>query len=481
MTNFDAVVLGSGIGGLNCGALLARAGMKVLVLEQHSKIGGYAHNFKRKKFIFESGIHSVPMGPDGFVMHLLKILGVDSQVSAIKLPSMYRFSTPTQNDIIPSDYNEIIEFLYQRANSTSDVKNLMTSSQEFYDHFCMPLFNDEQQVVPEDISFMSQFHNKSYHDLLTSLISNKTLQTALFAQWPYAGISPKRCGALYSFAMFLIHHREGSYFCKGGFASLANALASAITSKGGSILTKKLVCGLKVENNQVTHVTTSDGCEYRTPMVVSNINPYQLHNSLIPEAARGRLVKRRLGNLSPSLSCVIVYLGLKKEFISMMDHTVNFWFESEDFEAIYNKINANDISSLNHLIMLRGIDEGDYPTLTLMYYTREDLSNDWHNFKKILAERMIQKLEELYPGIKEMIELVETGSPDTFSRYTMNTMGALYGFANVKDLYGEAKMPINTHIPNLFQTGHWGKPGGGIWNVMYNSYIASKMILKGNT
>jgi prolycopene isomerase len=92
---------------------------------------------------------------------------------------------------------------------------------------------------------------------------------------------------------------------------------------------------------------------------------------------------------------------------------------------------------------------------------------------------MIQKLEELHPGIKEMIELVEIGSPDTFNRYTLNTDGALYGFANVKDLYGEAKMPVTTHLPNLFQTGHWGKPGGGIWNVMYNSYIASKIILKG--
>ncbi len=481
MTNFDAVVLGSGIGGLNCGALLAHAGMKVLVLEQHSKIGGYAHSFKRKKFIFESGIHSVPMSSDGFVMHILKILGVDSQVSTIKLPSMYRFFTPTQNDIIPSDYHEINEFLNQRANSVSDVKKFTDSSQQFYDHICAPLFNYEEQFVPEDISFMSQFHNKSYYDHITSLISNKTLQTSLFAQWPYAGISPQNCGALYSFTMFLLHHREGSYFCKDGFSSLAKALASVITSRGGAVLTKKQVSGLKVENNRVTHVSTSDGNEYQTSMVVSNISPYQLHTSLIPENARGKLVKRRLGNLSPSVSCVVVYLGLKKEFLPMMDHTVNFWFESEDFETIYDKITANDISSLNHLIMLRGIDEGDYPTLTLMYFTRSDLSIDWHNFKQVMAERMIQKLEELHPGIKEMIELVETGSPETFDRYTMNTMGALYGFANVKDIYGEAKMPINTHIPNLFQTGHWGKPGGGIWNVMYNSYIASKIILKSTT
>ncbi|HEX2957382.1 MAG TPA: NAD(P)-binding protein [Chitinispirillaceae bacterium] len=239
MNHFDAVVLGSGIGGLNCGALLAHAGMKVLVLEQHSKIGGYAHSFKRKKFTFESGIHSVPMSSDGFVMHILKILGVDSQVSTIRLPSMYRYSTPSQSDIIPSDFQEITEYLYQRANSATDVKKLLDSSQLFYDHICAPLFNYEQQFVPEDINFMSQYHNRSYHDHVQSLISNRDLQTTLFAQWPYAGISPHRCGALYSFTMFLLHHREGSYFCKGGFSSLANALASVITSGGGGCTDKE--------------------------------------------------------------------------------------------------------------------------------------------------------------------------------------------------------------------------------------------------
>jgi len=114
--DFDAVVLGSGIGGLNCGAFLAHAGMKVLVLEQHSKIGGYAHNFKRKKFTFESGIHSVPMSSDGTIMHLLRILGVDSQVSTVELPSMYRFSTPALSVSVPSRQDEITDFLFKYGN-----------------------------------------------------------------------------------------------------------------------------------------------------------------------------------------------------------------------------------------------------------------------------------------------------------------------------------------------------------------------------
>ncbi len=475
--DFDAVVLGSGIGGLNCGAFLAHAGMKVLVLEQHSKIGGYAHNFKRKKFTFESGIHSVPMSSDGTIMHLLRILGVESQVSTVELPSMYRFSTPALSVSVPSRQDEITDFLFKYGNSRDEIKALLESEKTFHDHICAPILHFEKEYIPEDIQFVSQFHNRSYHDHITSLVSNRHLQTALFAQWPYAGISPEKCGALYSFTMLLLHKREGSHFCKGGFSSLANALSSVITSKGGMVLTKKTVSGLVVENGRVSHVETSDGTHYRTSHVVSNINPYDLHTSLLPQNARGKMVRRRLGNLNSSISCIIVYMGMSSRFSPMFSDTVNFWYESDNFESIYSKIETNDLSTINHLIMLRGIDEGDYPTLTLMYFVRSDMSNDWHTFKTVLADKMITKLEELYPGTKENIELTEIGSPDTFAHYTKNSNGALYGFANVKDIYGEAKLPINTHIPNLFQTGHWGKPGGGIWNVMYNSYTASKIIL----
>jgi prolycopene isomerase len=478
--NFDAVVLGSGIGGLNCGALLAHAGMKVLVLEQHSKIGGYAHSFKRKQFTFESGIHSVPMSSDGFIMHLLGILGVQSQVSTIELPSMYRFSTPELSYCMPSRSQDINDFLYQNSDSRGEVNALLDLAGKFYDHICAPVFKFEKEYIPEDTHFMAQFHNRSYYDHITSLVSNKKIQTTLLAQWPYAGISPEKCGALYSFTMFLVHRREGSHFCKGGFTSLANALSSVIIANGGMIQTKKLVSGLIVENNRVSHVQTSDGADYRTSLVVSNISPFHLHNTIIPESNRGKMIRRRLSNLNSSISSVIVYMGMNSRFTALMPDTVNFWYESDNFETIYDKIVANDLSTVNHLIMLRGIDEGDYPTLTLMYFVSPGLSNDWHNFKKTIADSMLKKLEELYPGIQEMIELIEIGSPETFDRYTMNTNGALYGFANVKDLYGEAKLPITTHLPNLFQTGHWGKPGGGIWNVMYNSYTASKIILKEN-
>jgi phytoene dehydrogenase-like protein len=91
--------------------------------------------------------------------------------------------------------------------------------------------------------------------------------------------------------------------------------------------------------------------------------------------------------------------------------------------------------------------------------------------------KMLEKADQIFPGLKENVEIMETGSPDTFERYTGNAGGALYGFENSSGIYAEARMPIRTHIGNLFQTGHWGRPGGGVWNVCVNGYSAAKIIL----
>lgn len=476
-SNFDTVIIGSGLGGLCCGALLAKSGMKVLVLEQHNNIGGYAHSFKRKNFKFESGIHSVPLGPDGTLMHILKVLDIDKKIVPIELSEMYNFDIPEGSFTIPSRTDEINVFLRTFCDKADDLKLLINEVDRFHKHICEPVFNYEKAFKPEEFSFVSQFHNYSYAEHLKSLLKSEKLYTMLAAQWPYSGISPEAGGALFSFTMFLLHYRDGSYFCKGGFSALAQAFADVITTNGGSVITRKKVGKLIVENNQVSKVVTQDNMVFDTRIAVSNISPYLLHSELLEQHNQGKRWLKRLSNLKPSTSCVIVYLGMKPQFHYLVPNTFSFWYQTSDFNSIYMNIINNHKENLDHLISLKGTDEGNYPTLTLMHFVQKSLSNNWHSDKMVIAEKMLSKLDTLYPGIRNYIEIMEVGSPETFERYTGNTGGALYGFENVKDMYGEAKIPNTTHISNLFQTGHWGKPGCGVWNVIHNAYGTTKVIL----
>ena len=117
ISNPDAIVIGSGLGGLTCGAFLVKAGLKVCILEQHTKIGGYAHSFNRNGFHFDIGIHSIPMSNEGIIFHLLNLLGCENKIKAIEQPEMFRYKFPEGEFIMPSRKKEAIQKLKNRRQT----------------------------------------------------------------------------------------------------------------------------------------------------------------------------------------------------------------------------------------------------------------------------------------------------------------------------------------------------------------------------
>jgi prolycopene isomerase len=478
---FDAVIIGSGIGGLTCGAFLARAGMRVCVLERHSKIGGYAHNFRRKGFTFESGIHSVPLGGNGVINHLLSLLGVADRIEPVELSEMYHLRTPAIDFTMPARREEIRQrldeaFPHQRDN----LNRLFTEFKKFDDRVITPLYSWEQAFVDEDKEFVSRFHNMSYAQFIAQSITDERLKNTFFGQWPYGGASPDYGGALFYSVMFMLHYRDGTHTLRGGFSRLAQVLADVITSRGGAVLTRTQATSLITEHRAIRAVRLADNTDIDTGLVVSNVSPYQLHHHLLPESDRSNLYRRRLSNLHPSISSFIVYCGLKEPVSHLLPHNTSFWFNSDDFASIFREIRNDRSVQDSHLITLYPPCNDAPPTLTFMQFCTMSAAADWKRDKPAWTSRLLALAERLYPGINDAITHVEAGTPATFERFTGNTAGAIYGFENTKDIYGEAKLPPTTHIANLFQTGHWGKPGCGVLNVMTNGYAAYHTIMKKN-
>ncbi len=475
----NIVVIGSGLGGLTSGAFLAKAGHDVTVLEQHYQIGGYAHNFKRKKFVFESGIHTVPFSDDGVLRGLLEQLGVSHKVETVEFPEMFRVKSPDGEFIMPSRGEEAKAYLYETFPHEKTGLDQFFKDLDKLNEKMLTLFTpDKNGYRDEDMEFMVTFHNRSYEDYLKNLFNDEKLYNLFSSQWPYVGTTPDKGGNLFLQMLYVTHFFNGSFTVKGGYAKVAEALASVITDAGGQILKRSEVVELKTEGKVVLGAVTAKGDYYPCDMLISNISPDIVHSRLLPEESRSKRWQRRISNLNPSISSVIVYLGMKESFREKMKGPVVFWYRESDQRKVYSRIMNKETFNGDHLLFLNTVADIKAPVLILMSFVRHDASDNWKEQKMVDAEKMVDLMEEIYPGMKDEIELMEVGSPDTFSRYTSNRNGAIYGFENTKEMFGEAKTPARTHIKNMFQAGHWSLPGCGVFNVMTNGYTVAKEMLE---
>ncbi|MDR0304549.1 MAG: FAD-dependent oxidoreductase, partial [Chitinispirillales bacterium] len=335
-------------------------------------------------------------------------------------------------------------------------------------------------LLDEDHGKIAKFQHHSYSSYLQRLFDDEKLRFFLSGMWPYIGITPGFGQHLFSQMLFNAHFHDGSYGIRGGFVTVANALAEVIEKNGGEIILKDEVNRISVENKTAKYVRTKNGLKIDCNLVISGISPYILQNKLLDENSRSSLWQKRLSRLNPADSVVAVYLGMKKGYEKYIDSNVAMYFKHKDVDSPYKRIHSQENLPFDcdNLAILHSVEFLSAPTIILFSFVRQSDSGDWKNYKKVIAKKMIDELNTVYPNIKEYIDLIEIGSPDTFERYTLNTCGSIYGFENTFNSYNAAKMPIKSHIKNIYQAGHWTLPGCGMFNAILSGYTAFHTILE---
>ena len=510
---YDAVIIGTGLGGLTAGAYLAREGVRVLLCEMHRGPGGYLTSFTRKGFTFDGGIQGLQDG--GFLMAMLQDLGLRDRVDFH--PCRYALGGP--DFFIPLDQvSDVVKFYRNLGRVFPHQARGIDRIARDAEVFCSFMFSAIQMPNPVFVPWAEVLRRVPgwYRDHKSSLkhageffrkyritmdeyfrqhVDDADL-LRLLNQLSYTG-SPA------PFALIFVTFLMDYHYPRGGVQVIPDLLAEYILDHGGEIRYRTLVDQIILENGRARGVKTSDGEVIRAPFVISNGDARRTYLSMLPAGAVPEPYRRGVQEAQLGESFFSVFLGVnippEKIPTRGCSHIV-YWpdYHGIDIDA-YARAEDERIYE-NAPIMLNCNSIGDSSlaprgksTVTIQSVAFAEFARHWgtkngrrtpryRELKKKVEDKLIATAERIIPGLSKKIEVRFSGTPLTFQRYTLNSGGASVGWTFHPQKAFNAGLNafrgFNPPVKNLYQVGHWAMSPGGTPSGYMTGKIVSGIVSK---
>lgn len=462
MSKYDVVFIGSGLGSLLSAFILSKEGYRVCLLEQHDQIGGNLQSFKRKGFVFETGMHYIGSMDPGQPLHkFFKYFDLLDKVELGRLDEdgfdvLIHKNKEYKYPIGVERFIETLSgyFPQERENIVRYVRKLkeVVHSQPLY------RLEDVDGKRLTDNPYMRQ----SAFEFVKSFTNNVELQNVLAGlNYLYAGDRDKT--PLYIFAMVNWFYLQSAWGFKKGSYQVADGLIANIRAFGGDLKTNSKVTELVESKGKITHAIINRDERIEGDLFISGMHPASTME-LTSSTLLKKSYRNRIQNLENSIGCFSIYMVMKKGAFPFYNH--NFHFHKTNSVWGVNEYSSDRWPGGYWMYTPLNGRQGHYARTinALSYMSMNDVSI-WKNtrlhkrgkayrqFKKEKAEKLLDLLEKKWPHIRDGIDTYYTATPLTFRDYTGTPKGSLYGITkDYKHPSASIILPI-TGIKNLLLTG----------------------------
>ena len=485
---WDAIVIGSGIGGLTAAVLLGtHGGKRVLVLERHYEAGGFTHTFHRPGYRWDVGLHYIGQ--------------MEDESSPVRRAFDYVTAGGVKWQAMPEVYDRAViagqtfEFAAGLEQFREGLKQAFPGEVRAIDRYIAAVQASNrmsglwyaEKAIPGPIAAVvgglmrapyMRWARRTTREVLQGLTANRELIGVLTAQWGDYGLPP----ATSSFAIHATivgHYWGGASYPVGGAGSIAEAMVPLIEANGGSVVTGAEVASVLLDGGRAVGARMSDGREFRAPLVLSNAGAANTFERLLPpELPALDSLRGQLRTLEPSTAHVSLYLGLSKSDAEMGLQGTNLWvYPSFDHDANVERFarefpQNEDAPFPGVYLSFPSAKDPDFArqfpgkstveAIAMLPYaafagwadTRWKRRGDEYGaLKQRLSARLLAELERQVPAVAGNVAYAELSTPVSTRHFMNYGSGEIYGVAATPARYGLRALGARTPIRGLYLTG----------------------------
>jgi phytoene dehydrogenase-like protein len=479
---YDALVIGSGIGGLTTAALLAELGWKVAVLEQHYTAGGATHSYDRAGYEWDVGVHYIgDMGTRTTVRRMMDFL-TQGNLAWAPMDAHYDrfFIGDNVYDAVAGREafrDNLVGYFPREAAAIDRYLELLGEVSRGMRTFAL-----DRTLPPWAAAVagpllrrrLPQSFARTTWEVLSELTDDPELIAVLTGQWGDMGLPPKRSSFVVQ-ALIARHYLHGGFYPVGGAWRIAETILPRIRASGGEVFTYARVAEILVRDGRARGVRMADGHEIEARCVISDAGAINTFARLLPsDVSRARGYDALLPKVKPSIGHLGVYIGLQATAAELGLPKTNFWiYPNNDYDGTLAQFEADPTGRFP--VVYLSFPSAKDPDFERRHPGRATIEivapapyeifapwagktwgkrgDDYEALKDSYGERLLEQLYAKVPQVRGRVDYWEVSTPLSMQWFCGWERGELYGLDHDPSRMQQGWLRPRTRVPGLWLTG----------------------------